>query len=440
MKKNPKHKENPDEKGKSNKVIDESNSSTNSNGYHQGFIKKDPDTLKASLLRIIAHTKKEIKVLTHDKIAMILLILLPITLVLIVQFGAGSSTALGSSKTTESNTGNNSSTSNIGSNIVSRPIIGIVDHDYSTGYNGYNLSEELIKTFQTYQAAGKCILYLDKSQAELDQMLGKGEIDAYIVIENMFEYNLSTHFVAYFDLYLDPFDHLSLPDITNLVSDCVSDFKAKFNFPGAIEEITTTVNVPEKALILYQISPVFFPLTIFSMTTLVVSQSLIGDIPKDRMILTPVNKKEIILGKLFGSIIITSGMVVILWGLSLSFGMSIRSNIFIYLFVLWSLNLVSTAIGLLISAVSKTSLAAFQFFILIFIYQAFLILFIKNKYIITFFPLQAAGQLIMQAVMEGMGLFQVGADFIPYILILYGEFILFTILAYLVYRSKQSLI
>ena len=113
-------------------------------------------SFKALIHRIWANTKKEVKVLWNDRFAMILLFLLPITLVFTINF----------------------STSGImgdGSSNLQVPAVGVLDLDESKGYNDHDLSKELVKIYEDYEAQGKCILYKDHSKSELDELLGRGE-------------------------------------------------------------------------------------------------------------------------------------------------------------------------------------------------------------------------------------------------------------------------
>lgn len=380
----------------------------------------DPNSLKAQLQRIWANTKKEVKILWNDRFAMLLLILLPITLILTIY-------------TTELIKGEEEFSRN------QTPILGVLDRDDSKGFHGYDLSEEFIKIFKDFEDKGGCILYEDNTENELEEKLGLGEIHAYLIIEDGFEFNLSVHFVAFFKVVIDSYRQMTLLDVESLLDEVTSIFADKFNFTGAIEQVIEYENVPKIATRLFQIAPFFFPIVIFSMTCLVNSQSIIGDIPKDRMVLTPTSKKEILAGKVLGSNIINLIMIITLWVLSLLLGMQTRGDPFTYLFILWTCALVGSSVGLLISSIAKTSLAAFQMFVLSFITQFILLLFIEDKSILTFFPIYTTQSLMTQVTLQGIGLFESGY-FMPYILVLWLEFIIFIALTYVIFKRTRSLI
>ncbi|MBD3351925.1 MAG: hypothetical protein GF364_10610 [Candidatus Lokiarchaeota archaeon] len=389
--------------------------------------KIDPKSFKAKTRRIWSNTRKEVKILWNDRFAMVLLLLLPIAMVLTIQFAEAGGPA-----------GRLDSDSN--SSRLQTPIIGIIDRDDSEGYDEYDLSAEFINIFEEYQDAEECIVISEVSQNELEEALGLGQIHAYIIIEDGFEYNLAINFVSYYTVVIDALNQLILQDVESLLDECSTVFSERFEFTGAIDQDIHLINVPEKAAKLFAIAPIFFPMIIFSMTVLVDSQLVIGDIPKDRMVLTPANKKEILIGKVLGSMIINSLQVTALWTLSIVFGLETRGNLGTLYFIMLSCAAAGTAMGLFISTLAKTTLAAFQYFLLFFITQTVLMLFIENQAILALFPIYSSGQLIKNCTLQGMDLLSIGVNNIPFIVIIWIEFFLFTILAYLVYKKQKNMI
>ncbi len=110
-----------------------------------------------------------------------------------------------------------------------------------------------------------------------------------------------------------------------------------------------------------------------------------------------------------------------------------------FLFILWSCALVGSSVGLLISALAKTSLAAFQMFILSFITQIILLLFLNDTNILSFFPIYSSAVLMTEVTLQGIGIFE-SVTFMPLILVLWMEFVVFTLGAYVIYKKRRSLI
>jgi hypothetical protein len=78
--------------------------------------------------------------------------------------------------------------------------------------------------------------------------------------------------------------------------------------------------------------------------------------------------------------------------------------------------------------------------VLFFITQVSLTFFLSNRVILSFFPIYAGKELITKVCLQGQTVISVSNGFMPMIVILLAEFLGFFILAYLVYRRKQSLL
>ena len=63
--------------------------------------------------------------------------------------------------------------------------------------------------------------------------------------------------------------------------------------------------------------------------------------------------------------------------------------------------------GVSLSAISKTPLAAFQYFIFIFLFMAIAVLFIGDQEILNLIPLYNGGELVMNVVLRGQSLWSV---------------------------------
>ena len=387
----------------------------------------NPKSLKSSINRIIAQVKKEIKILRNDKLAMILLFVIPLTLVLLIHFGPGAEAApIG--------------TDQLRTNRLSVPSIGILDLDYSDGYPDVDLSQELVNLFRDYEDQKECKILDAKNQSQLEELLGAGKIIGYIVIPNAFEFNVSIRFVSILTVIVDSLETLDVNDFRSIISDALLEFRYNFNLTNAIEMDVDVVNTSIKAPWLFQLMPLVFPMIIFSMTCLVESQALIGDIPKDRLILTPVNKFEIVLGKLIGIVITISFMIALIWGISLGLGMEIRSSAINYFMILWISALSGAAIGLFISSISHTTLAAFQYFIFFFITQVILLFFIDYLVLLSLFPIYSSMRLLREVIQQGEPLLNPSNGIMPLYPILWFEFIFFILASYGVYKMKRSLI
>ena len=389
--------------------------------------------IKGKIKRISSLIKKEVVVLLNDKAAIILLLVLPTSVIFLTHFMTGE-------ENFQATIGTGDDSADMGLTF-SVPNIGILDLDNSEGYYGADLSQEFAQNFEILEDNGECTLIRDYSQNEYEQMLGEGTLNGYVVINNGFEYNLSTHFVAMFHIYVDSYDQFVMQDVFKVVDNALTMLKADYNFSGAISIDQEYVNVPEKAGGLRSISAFFYPLLVMSLPILIQSQSLIGDLPKDRMVLTPTNKSEILLSKYIGGIVVNSSLAVAVTFVSLGLGLKADAGWFIFLLLMVITVIMAISFGLLISAISQTSLQGFQYALIVIIMQEMLMLFITNDNFLSLFPLYCVQELYRVGVLKGISLLSLTNTLgVPYLVILLIEILIMVGLSYLFYNKTRSVI
>lgn len=385
----------------------------------------------ASIRRVLNLSRKEIAVLMNDAVAIVLLIILPLSVVLLTAF-----VAPGSGSNSSGDSGNLMSDFGI---KYSTPIIGFIDSDHSDGYFNDDLSAGFGEILQVLEDEGECYITDQYTRNECEEQLGEGQMNGYILIEEGFEYNISTHFVAVFSVVVDSYDNFIMQDVLRVIDTAVALFKEQYGFSGAIQNNFHLVNVPDKAPALTNMSPFFFPLLVMAPPVLITSQCLIGDRPKDRMILTPAKKGEVISAKFLGGVAVNSLLAVVMTVSSLAFGMDTAVP-GIMLFIALELNvIISVAFGIFLSSISKTTLQGFQYAILIVIVQELLMLFIKNDLFLSFFPLYSMQEMYRVGVMKtGNILGLTNSIGIPFLFYWLFECTLFVILGYLFYKRTKG--
>lgn len=403
------------------------------NNTKQYLIKIQNTKFMRAIFRIRKLTRKEIVILLSDWIAIVLLIILPLSVIIFTNFGAA-----------ESPLDSGDSDGNIISAMgirFSTPKIGWIDFDNSEGFDNFDLSHEFLKIFKQFEEAGECILIENKNQTEYEELLGKGDLNGYIILHEGFEFNLSVHFVAMFDVIVDSYDNFVMQDVLSVIGEAQSTFKSKFNFAGAIDINTNFVNLPTKAGTLRSYSPYFYPLLVMALPILIESQSIIGDRPKDRMILTPTNKNEVLISKFLGGAIVNSSLAVVVTVSSLILGLEIQSSPILFFFSMELTILIGVSIGVLISSLSKTSLQGFQYSLLIIIVQEILMLFITNDIFLSLFPLFSVQEIYRVSILKGESLFQNSNSLgIPYIAILGVEMSIIIVLAIIRFKNTKSMV
>ncbi|WP_457558498.1 ABC transporter permease [Candidatus Harpocratesius sp.] len=386
------------------------------------------DHLIKPIKRYGALVLKEIKVLVNDKGAMIITYVIPLIVVLVLTIGSS-----GQIISTDDSS-NSARINELFKNEI--PIIGIIDYDQSEGFPDRDLSSDFVAKFQEAQTEGLCVLFETTNQSELEFLLGDGEINAFIIIPPMFEFNLSIHLPVIVPIVIDSINTVNLQSTQQIVDGIIQNFKQENDFTGVFKINKNLVNVPDKNQIFFAAAPYIIPLVIFGIGCLTSTQSIVSDIPKDRMVLTPTNKGEMMLAKVSANILIQMGVVIIFIITSLFVNLQIMSNYFMYFIVLFLMEINAVLIGVAISAISKTPLTAYQYFIFIFIFQIVAILFIENPMILMTMPLYNGYQLLLQIVLRGQNIWSVRMNLFS----LAVESLIIYLIGYVVFKIQKTML
>ena len=172
--------------------------------------------------RFFSLIEKETRVLINDKGAMIITFFIPIISIVILATmvpeqlvsDEGGGTGIGGV---------------VGTEI---PLVGIIDYDNSEGFPDRDLSADLVAKFQEREENGECRLLISTNQSELEKMIGRGELDTFIIIPSLFEFNLSIHLPVILPVVLDTIDSISLMSFQEFVEGVIYEFKVENNFMG----------------------------------------------------------------------------------------------------------------------------------------------------------------------------------------------------------------
>jgi len=313
--------------------------------------------MKRIFKRLIGLIQKELAILFKDRIAMIIAFLLPTTIIILLA-------TYGSVKL------NQLTSLERGSPPYDPPIIGYFDADNT------NLSREFITLMKDYEQNGFCKLVTppnasssQEAKNQLLELLGTNKINCILIIPPLFEYNLTTHFPALLDVVFDTINTMKLQVCEEIIDKMVNEFKEKYNFKGVFEPNYYREGVPEQGKLLFLASSLFFPMVLFSIGSLTASQLIVSDVPKDRMLLTPTNKYELLAAKLIALQIIMSLLIILTVSLSIGFGLRIKGNLIGYFGMLFVMALSGVVWGLFISSLATEPLNAFQYYIFMFLFQ-----------------------------------------------------------------------
>jgi ABC-2 type transport system permease protein len=382
--------------------------------------------------RIRNMVMKELRLIIKDKVALLLIFLLPAALIGMLWYVTNSSSMGGmgfggSADITGGDDGGNETISESGL------LLGIVDLDTTRTYEGEDLSENLTAIFDTLANITMFNTTADAYRALYEQL-----IDAYIIIPDGFEANLTINEPTYIEIHYDGNDLLGSASIQGIIQAGTIIFRASKLwirsevFPGVIIEFTPEGGYLESVFGGFIV--IFSSYLGIAMTS---AQSIVGDTPLRRMLLTPTSRLEVVVAKVIGYVIIgffQSLLLVTLW--VLAFNLSLNTS-FISLVIIMSLSsLTGSATGILISAVAGTRLQANQMFL--FVLFGTLILsgfFIDVGVLDRILPMNQGLNLLIDTAFKGLTLLQV----IDRVLILFGFSAVAILAATFIFSRKPTL-
>ena len=353
--------------------------------------------------RIRNMVMKELRLIIKDKVALILIFLLPAALIGMIWYVTNSSSMGGMSIGGGTGNGGGGDTGN--ATITENSLrMGIVDLDSIHGGQD-DLSENFTAFFENLAN-----VTMFNTTDEAYRALYEQHIDAYIVIPDGFEYNLTENVPTYVEVHYDGNDFFNSATVQGIVQAGTIMFRASKLwirseiFPGIVIEFTPQGGYLES--IFGGFIVIFSSYLGIAMTS---AQSIVGDIPLRRMLLTPTNRLEVVVAKVIGYVIIgffQSLLLVTLW--VLAFNLSLNTS-FLSLVIIMSLSsLTGSATGILISSVAGTRLQANQMFL--FVLFATLILsgfFINVGVLDRILPMNQGLNLLIDTAFKGLSLLEV---------------------------------
>ncbi len=382
--------------------------------------------------RIRNMVMKELRLIIKDKVALLLIFLLPAALIGMLWYVTNQSSMGGMSLGGGGGIGGGGG-DDAGNETISEVMLGIVDLDTTRTYDGEDLSENLTAVFETMAN-----VTMFNSTADAYRALYEQQIDAYIVIPDGFEANLTINEPTYIEIHYDGNNFLGSATIQGIVQAGTIIFRASKLwirsevFPGVIIEFTPEGGYLESVFGGFIV--IFSSYLGIAMTS---AQSIVGDTPLRRMLLTPTSRLEVVVAKVIGYVIIgffQSLLLVTLW--VLAFNLNLNTN-FISLVIIMSLSsLTGSATGILISAVAGTRLQANQMFL--FVLFGTLILsgfFIDVGILDRILPMNQGLNLLIDTAFKGLSLLEV----IDRVLTLFGFSAAAILIATFIFSRKPTL-
>jgi ABC-type Na+ efflux pump permease subunit len=167
------------------------------------------------------------------------------------------------------------------------------------------------------------------------------------------------------------------------------------------------------------------------------SQSVVGDIPLRRMLLTPAGKSEALIAKIVSYLLVSLIQITIVLGiLILGFGFQPAGTLSSVLTVLILTSFFGIGLGIFISVLSNSRLQANQYFIFSYLILIVILFAVPVKAIQNLDPLQLSRVAISGVTARGLDLTSVGTQ----CLYLLGFTSFFLALAFIVFFFKKGLV
>lgn len=333
--------------------------------------------------RTLSLTRKEIQTIIKDRTAMLLVFLLPVitigTLALAIQ------------------------QNDIQQETV--PLMfGIIDLDTTDTYPGLDLSENFTDTIASLESV-TARMFDNESEAYL--ALFQNTIDAYLIIPDGFEHALAMDLPTTVDVHTSNTQLRGQGDAIIAVTQASLIFRQKLGWiRSEILPVPVVEFVPEGDVLAIQVGAFLMVFCIFMAIALISCQSIVGDIPLRRMLLTPTSKVEVVFGKIMAYTII--GMIqglllIVLW--VVGFQLQLYTDLLTLLTIVTLMALAGSVSGVVISSLSTSRLQANQGFLFLLLGMMILSgMFIDVGIITEFLPMNLGMSLIQETAFKGLPL------------------------------------
>jgi len=293
---------------------------------------------------------KELKLISNDKFALLLVFVLPTMIMGTMYFAINQGSTIGSS--------NIDPTKN-----ADALILGLVDVDNTDTFPG----EDLSANFTWYlQNSPNFIVIVYETEEDALNALYFDVVDTYAVIPYGFEGNITNDIPAFVNLHISSTDFDSLTAVSSQFSRVVQEFRYDHGWiQGEISSQNFPEFQPEGASSMSATFGIFMIVfAIFIAVSATAAQAIVGDIPLNRMLLTPATKMESILAKVLGYFAIgmlQAQFLLVLW--MTLFNIDLWHQYLNLNIILGLLSLSGASLGVLISTLVQTRLQANQSFL-----------------------------------------------------------------------------
>ncbi len=364
---------------------------------------------------------KELKLVQKDKFALLLVFALPVmvmgTLFFAVNQGSIGRALDSSGKSPDA------------------LVIGVVDIDNTNTYPDQDLS----KNFTWYLSKSPDFIVLQyNTEQDAKNGLYQDVIKAYCVIPYGFEGNITGDIPAFVNIHISSTDFQIQATIFGEFSDVVNQFRYDHGWIKgeiAVERVREFAPVGNDTAATFGVFMLVF--SVFIAVSATAAQAIVGDIPLNRMLLTPATKMEAILSKTlayFAIGVFQGFFLLLLW--LVMFGIVPNTDLLTLNIILWLMSISGSALGVLISTIVSTRLQANQSFL--FLLFGSLIVgtgFVDVGIVDELYPLNLGRIMIVDTAFKGIPLGSFTGD----ILLILAVSLAFILLAWGIFAKRATL-
>jgi hypothetical protein len=372
--------------------------------------------------RIRSMFLKELRLIQNDRFALLLVFVLPGMIMGTMYFAINQGTfGQGMGQSTETST-----------NAIS---LGVVDIDTTDTFPSQDLSENF--TWYLERSPDFLVIEYQTEQEALDALYDD-LVDAYAVIPYGFEGNITGDIPAFVDIHISSTNFDSQSTVFSAFSDVVEQFRYDHGWiKGEIAYERVGEFQPTGDRIASTFGVFLLVFAVFIAVSATAAQAIVGDIPLNRMLLTPATKLEAILAKVLGYFVIgviQAQFLLILW--MTLFGVVPNTDYLTLNVILALMSISGSSLGVLISTLVSTRLQANQSFL--FLLFGSLIVgtgFLDVGIVDELYPLNLGRIMIIDTAFKGISIF----DFIREIVLILGVSLAMIVAAWGIFAKKTTL-
>ncbi|RDE14124.1 MAG: hypothetical protein C4K48_07340 [Candidatus Thorarchaeota archaeon] len=375
------------------------------------------------LWRIWSMFLKELRLISNDKFALLLVFVLPGMIMGTMYIAMNQGSTIGASTIDPTKNAN-------------ALTLGLIDIDTTDTFPG----EDLSVNFTWYLSKSRdFIVTVYGTEEEALNALYFDRVDAYAVLPYGFEGNITNDIPAFVDIHISSTDFESQTKVFSAFSGVVQGFR--FDHAWVKGEIATEMFQefrPPGGTSLSATFGVFMVVfAVFIAVSATAAQAIVGDVPLNRMLLTPATKMEAVLAKVLAYFmvgIVQTQFLLVLWlGL---FGIDLWGQYLNLNIILALMSISGSALGVLISTVVTTRLQANQSFLFLLFGSVIIGTgFMDVGLLDDYYPLNLGRIMMVDVGFKNISL----SEFLPQIYIILEMTLALILIAWLIFKKRQSL-